>query len=364
MQEIRFIRAGIVDNRIFDPTNFIFPSTPTSKKCEHLSKFKIPTKSIEELYTRLFQYAIMYLQLNTVDQCIYKGIWKRNFNPYCMISQIVYPYECNKAAWETLIKKLIQCFTDYDKYLFDRRYAHCHSKKIMSIIYPFLPIVEGHVCSLCSRTYPQHSLVQLCTSCPSLVHIKCYYDNFTLLKDHGECRCNVCFETLPVNEAHSLQVEDISIMSSGKIHSKKKMDMRVYFPRAHVYFSIHDKWLIYPMHFTRWEDRFRLAMYYLQVDWFKELLSNLEDPNVLYFLRHSNLYHCYDQTVLMEVCLGTFPTGYQISIQENKEPFRVLYQFLMDLGKRGFIDVEHKDVFGKSAWDYVANNPELLVLNF
>jgi hypothetical protein len=346
--EKRFINENIYDERIFFPYASVYPFVNPGVFLEHIILPVLHLKNEEMIKKDYFEftlkhqqidYAVMYLQIEVLKKFIHsnKDCLSKYFKQiFVSLFSCVYPYKYNQSAYNEIAKILFENCDDAIAIILSlQNYPFLDKKKdykdVIQLLFDFLPIDENNVCKYCLTTEPRDRLIKLC-DCKNLVHIEClmkWNDVRNLVS------CEICKVPYKINDKY---------YHKTSITSAPCIDERLYFPFNDLYpVNISSDKIIAWKNF----DRLRKAIEYLQVDRVKDLLKEKEIldelPQQLFG------YEGYNQTPLIKLCTGNVGYNNMVYFGDNAKKYKeIIYELL----KTRKIDFGHKDVFGKSAFDY------------
>ena len=343
INEPRINKDGRLEDIIFYPLGNIYYNLYNKKS------FKLPLgidekSKVEEkwFFSKLkeeqIKYAIQFLQIKALEKYIIKNYKTISFkNPFYYLFYTEYPINKNLKETKQIINILINNYDNYHELILNLRIPKKTDKYILELLYSFLPDDDDNLCSICLKTEPKNMLINTCV-CKTATHAECLIKLNSYKKLDN---CSVCKTKYNVSEP-------IYRTMSGLVIRDIKYD-ELYFPYNDLYYQplINNTEIVK----VSGMNRLTMAIVYLQTKRVEELLKDKEIIDGL-----SNYYFGYDgykQTPLHALCSGNLYSNAHISFGDNMIKYLKITKLLLDTKK---ININAKDIFNKTAIDYINEN--------
>lgn len=293
------------------------------------------------LKEQLIEYAIKYLQIEPLKKYIIKNFKSGLFhNPFYMLNSCIYPLKYNIKAYIDIAKILIDNYDNASELIYNLSHIYKEdinkTNELKELLFGLLPNDENNCCKYCLITEPKLDLMNIC-GCKTSVHVKCM---LKWLKTYNKQLCEICNGIIKIND---------KCYGLFGLISKPMKDNRYFFPYNDLYpvpLSSSDKLVKY-----KGMSRLSMAVCYLQVKRVKELLKEKEILDEL--PNHYHGYPGYKQTLIIALCNTNIGDNYMMKLGDNKYKY---YSILVALLKTKKFDINQKDDFDKTAFDYANQN--------
>lgn len=362
--EKRYIEKNMFDEMTYYPLADIYPyylmadaypfakSTVAVKKT-HINKqlphIKITSKKVDiewfkdRLKEERIFCAIKFLQIKALKKHIVKNFKNKLFkNPFYPLNNSIYPLKYNIDAYTTIVNILLENYDDASDFV----YNLCHENdtdmgktfELKNFIYNLLPIDDNIFCKYCLITEPKPELMNNC-KCKSLVHADCmnkWLQNKKIIND--KLICEICNGDIQIND---------KCYKYNNIFASV-IDDRYFFPFDDFYYVLSSSCKLVKYCGI---SRLKMAVNYLQVKRVEELLKEKEILEELPKYYHG--HPAYKKTLIIALCDTYFNDNYNMLLGDNKSKY---YAILVALLKTKKIDINKKDYFNKTAFDYAIEN--------
>lgn len=338
--EPRIKKDGNIDEIIF------YPLTNTYYNIYNKELIKLPfvptleNKQVEEkwfferLYAQQIEYAIKFLQVESLEKYIiknYKSLLLNN--PFYQLFYVNYPIDKNIEASKQIIMILIDNYDDNYELITQITLPKKEQEYILDLLHSFLPLDPDNLCQFCLQTEPKKMLIKCC-DCICKTHAKCLekLNEYKPLKE-----CSVCKSKYKINEP--------VIRTQSGIIIKPEYE-KIFFP----YNDLYREPLLSDTSLFKFEgmSRLTMAIIYLQVHRVKELLEEKEilDRLADYYFGYSG----YKQSPIHALCTGNLYSNAHYNFSTNSQKYLIILNMLLQTKK---FDISQKDAFDMTPMEYV-----------